>query len=203
MRTSTEIARRPRGRPRAFDRDAALGAAGQRFRTQGFAGTSLDDLAEATGVNRPSLYAAFGDKRALYLAALERTEAWLTGSFQGLLNADPLPLRAVVERMLRFSIDVYLSGDTGPSGCIALNTATVEAVNDPEIRAALARILALEDRMVEAILTKAGSPAPKAHTAIVTGVLHSLSIRARAGESKEAMTQIAIDCADLVAGTPR
>lgn len=200
MRTGTEITRRPRGRPRAFDRDTVLGAAGQRFRTQGFAGTSLDDLAEATGVNRPSLYAAFGDKRALYLAALDSTEAWLTGSFENLLRAD-LPLRAAVERMLRYSIDVYLSGDTGPAGCIALNTATVEAVTDPEIRAALARILALEDRMVEAILTQAGSPAPKAHTAIVTGVLHSLSIRARAGESKEAMTRIAIDCADLVGGT--
>lgn len=202
MRNSTEIARRPRGRPRAFDRDAALGAAGQRFRTQGFAGTSLDDLAEATGVNRPSLYAAFGDKRALYLAALERTETWLQGSFDGLLRAD-LPLRDVVERMLRFSIDVYLSGDTGPSGCIALNTAPVEAVSDPEIRDALRRVLALEDRMVEAILTQAGSPAPQAHTAIVTGLLHSLSIRARAGETKEAMTRLAVDCADLVAGSPR
>lgn len=199
MRNSTEITRRPRGRPRAFDRDTALGAMGQRFRTQGFAGTSLDDLADAAGVNRPSLYAAFGDKRAMYLAALERTEAWLTGSFDGLLRAN-LPLRKAVERMLVFSIDVYLSGDTGPSGCIALNTATVEAVTDPEIRAALNRVLELEDRMVEAILAQAGSPSPGAHAAIVTGMLHSLSIRARAGESKESMTAIAMAAADLIAG---
>lgn len=199
MRTSTEITRRPRGRPRAFDRDTVLGAAGQRFRTRGFAATSLDDLAEATGVNRPSLYAAFGDKRALYLAALARTEGWLEESFAGLLRVN-LPLRQAVERMLLYSIDVYLSGETGPSGCIALNTATVEAVTDPEIAAALRRVLALEDRMVEAILTQAGSPAPQAHKAIVTGLLHSLSIRARAGESKEAMTRLARDCADLVAG---
>jgi AcrR family transcriptional regulator len=172
---------------------------GQRFRTQGFAATSLDDLADATGVNRPSLYAAFGDKRAMYLAALARTEIWLTGSFEGLLRAD-LPLRKAVERMLCYSIDVYLSGDTGPSGCIALNTATVEAVTDPEIRDALGRVLALEDRMVEAILAKAGSPAPHAHAGIVTGVLHSLSIRARAGESKESMVAIALATADLIAG---
>ena len=199
MRTSTEITRRPRGRPRAFDRDTALGAMGQRFRTQGFAATSLDDLADATGVNRPSLYAAFGDKRAMYLAALARTEEWLTGSFDGLLRAN-LPLRDVIKRMLCFSIDVYLSGDTGPSGCIALNTATVEAVTDPEIRAALRRVLELEDSKVEAILAQAGSPSPKAHAGIVTGLLHSLSIRARAGESKESMVRIAMDTADLIAG---
>jgi AcrR family transcriptional regulator len=57
--------KRARGRPRSFDRETALQAAGQRFRTHGFAGTSLDELAEATGLNRPSLYPAFGDKRAL------------------------------------------------------------------------------------------------------------------------------------------
>ena len=201
MRNSTEIAKRPRGRPRAFDRDAALSAAGQRFRTHGYAGTSLDDLTDATGVNRPSLYAAFGDKRALYLAALARTEQWLTGSFEGLLRAD-VPLHEAVARMLRYSIDIYLSGETGPSGCIALNTATVEAVTDPEIRAALGRVLALEDRMVTAILAQAGSATPAAHAAIVTGMLHSLSIRARAGESKESMTRLALDCADVVAGAP-
>jgi AcrR family transcriptional regulator len=198
MRTSTEIAKRPRGRPRAFDREEALNAAGQRFRTHGFAATSLDDLSEATGVNRPSLYAAFGDKRAMYLAALGRTEAWLTESFDGLLEAK-LPLYEAVERMLRYSINIYLSGEKGPSGCIALNTATAEAVTDPEIRAALGRVLALEDAKVEAILAQAGSPSPAAHAAIVTGMLHSLSIRARAGETKEAMVAMAQACADLVA----
>ncbi|MES2443592.1 MAG: TetR/AcrR family transcriptional regulator [Pseudomonadota bacterium] len=196
MRTGTEISR-PRGRPRSFDRDTVLRAAGQRFRTHGFAATSLDDLADATGVNRPSLYAAFGDKRAFYLAALERTEAWLAESFAGLRQAN-LPARKAVERMLRFSIDTYLSGEQGPSGCIALNTATAEAVTDPEIRAALARILALEDREIEALLEQGGSPAPRAHAAIVAGVLHSLSIRARAGESKEKMLAIAMDCAALI-----
>lgn len=198
MRSDTEIPKRPRGRPRAFDRDTALSAAGQRFRTHGYAGTSLDDLSDATGINRPSLYAAFGDKRALYLAALERTEAWLHQSFAGLLRAN-LPLREAVQRMLLFSIDVYLSGEKGPSGCIALNTATAEAVTDPDIRAALARILAFEDEVVTQILTQAGSPMPEAHAAIVTGLLHSLSIRARAGESKDSMTALAMACVDMVA----
>src|SRR5579872_7287735 len=63
--------RRPRGRPRAYDPDAALSRVMETFWKSGYAGTSLDDLAAATGMNRPSLYAAFGDKRALYVKALE------------------------------------------------------------------------------------------------------------------------------------
>jgi len=56
-----------RGRPRAYEPDVALGRALDLFRKQGFAATSLDDLSEATGMNRPSLYGAFGDKRELYI----------------------------------------------------------------------------------------------------------------------------------------
>jgi AcrR family transcriptional regulator len=200
MRTSTEIETAPkrRGRPPGFDRETALRAAGQRFRTHGFAATSLDELADATGLNRPSLYAAFGDKRALYLAALARTEGWLTQGFANLRAAN-LPVRPMLERLFAFTIDVYLSGERGPSGCIALNTATAEAVTDPEIRAALAGILAVEDREIEALLAQAGHPTPQSAAGVVTSVLQALSIRARAGASKEAMTAIAAACVDMVA----
>ena len=60
-----------RGRPRAYDPAQALARAADTFWKAGYAGTSLDDLSEATGMNRPSLYAAFGDKRDLYLKTLE------------------------------------------------------------------------------------------------------------------------------------
>src|SRR5881392_1944302 len=60
-----------RGRPRAYDPQVALARAAEVFWKAGYAGTSLDDLAAATGMNRPSLYAAFGDKRDLYLKTLE------------------------------------------------------------------------------------------------------------------------------------
>ncbi|MBI3517067.1 MAG: TetR/AcrR family transcriptional regulator, partial [Proteobacteria bacterium] len=60
-----------RGRPRAYDPEAALAKATAAFWGAGFAATSLDDLCAATGMNRPSLYGAFGDKRALYHHALE------------------------------------------------------------------------------------------------------------------------------------
>ena len=62
----------PRGRPRSFDREAALGRAMQVFWRRGYEGTSVSDLTRAMRINPPSLYAAFGDKERLYLEALER-----------------------------------------------------------------------------------------------------------------------------------
>src|SRR6478609_10252610 len=65
-----EAARRPRGRPRAFDRDAAVRCAMEVFWEKGFDGTSMSDLADAMGIYSPSLYAAFGGKEDLFREAL-------------------------------------------------------------------------------------------------------------------------------------
>src|SRR3954451_6934537 len=62
---------RKRGRPRTYDPDLALSRAMDVFWKDGFAGTSLDELSAATGMNRPSLYGAFGDKRDLYIKAYQ------------------------------------------------------------------------------------------------------------------------------------
>ena len=61
-----------RGRPRAYEPEVALGKALDLFRKDGFAATSLDDLSAATGMNRPSLYGAFGDKRELFIKSYRR-----------------------------------------------------------------------------------------------------------------------------------
>src|SRR5262245_30196339 len=63
---------RGRGRPRAYDPDEALRGATAAFWRLGFSGASVDQLSDATDMNRPSMYAAFGDKRALYLKTLDR-----------------------------------------------------------------------------------------------------------------------------------
>lgn len=186
-----------RGRPRSFDPDRALKDAGERFRRRGFAGTSLDDLAEATGLNRPSLYAAFGDKRALYLAAIARLTQRVDRSFEGLLAAD-LPLAAAVERLLTGAIDLYFTGDDGPGGCLIIGTATAEATADADVRAALATFIAVQDRRIEQLLAAAGSVDPRAQAPIIASVVQALGIRARAGTPRAALIAIARDCARLV-----
>lgn len=194
MRDSTK----KRGRPRAFDPDTALKAAAERFRAGGYAGTSLDELAAATRLNRPSLYSAFGDKKALYLAALERTHARAERGFVRLAQAD-LPLRAMLERFFTAVIDGYLTGDAGPAGCLFISTAATESVGDPEIRAAIAGFIAMEDRQVEALLRNAGSRAPEVQARVVTAMVHSLSVRARAGASRAELDRAAQDCVELIA----
>jgi len=189
---------RPRGRPRSFDPDRALAAAVERFRTRGFAGTSLDELADATGLNRPSLYSAFGDKRALYLAALERTHARAMRGFDRLTEAR-LPLRPMLETMFRAIIDGYLTGEDRPSGCVFISTAATASVTDEEIRTRLAEFLAMEDERIERLLADAGDAHAKMHAPIIAAIVHSLSIRARAGAPREELDALAANAIDLIA----
>src|SRR3954447_8403912 len=102
-----------RGRPRAYDPATAVARVIDRFWKAGYAATSLDDLSEATGMNRPSLYAAFGDKRDLYIRAL--TQYWdrtRPGVKEAL--AYDRTLRAAFGSLYGRALKVYLSGEGGP-----------------------------------------------------------------------------------------
>src|SRR3954462_9095080 len=123
-----------RGRPRAYQPEVALGKALDLFRKDGFAATSLDDLSAATGMNRPSLYGAFGDKRELSIKSYRRYREDARAAM-GNIFRDELPIRRRLERIYAVALDIYLSGDSGPPGCFTVLTAASEAVNDPDIRA--------------------------------------------------------------------
>ncbi len=195
-----------RGRPRAFDPDAALSQAVDVFWDGGFAATSLDDLTAATGMNRPSLYGAFGDKQALYRKAFdryrERTRVAMAEAFGG----DP-PLRAALRRAYDIGIAIYLSGDSGPRGCFIIGTAVAQAVTDPDIRAALADTLREIDDAFRARIARAqrngelsadADPAKLAKLASAT--LYSLTIHARAGLGRPALEAIADAAVDVICG---
>src|ERR1700743_1227920 len=97
-----------RGRPRAYEPEQALGKALDLFRKGGFAATSLDDLSAATGMNRPSLYGAFGDKRELYIKSYERYRENARAAVRDVFRAQ-LPLRKRLERIYAIALDIYLS----------------------------------------------------------------------------------------------
>ena len=204
MRTSTKQARQ-RGRPRAYDRDVALGAIRDVFWERGFAGTSLDDIAAAAGMNRPSLYGAFGDKREMYLAALQLFAVESGRELQKALEAPTL--REALEAFYSRAIQDYLSGDGSPRGCLVVCTAVTEATCDPAIRSALAAILAEVDAVVAARIARAQAEGHRSMSGdakvlarVATSVLHSMALRARAGARRSELMTIARATAELIAG---
>ncbi|MBW7970441.1 TetR/AcrR family transcriptional regulator [Bradyrhizobium sp. BR 10289] len=105
------------GRPREFDRDAALEAAMHLFWRKGFAAASMHDLCEAMGVSSPSLYAAFGSKEELYLAAFAHYAATEGQAVWDRL-ADGATARAGVENLLMAAAETLPKSRIAPAGCM-------------------------------------------------------------------------------------
>jgi AcrR family transcriptional regulator len=195
-----------RGRPRAYDPAAALRAATLAFWKRGYAATSLDDLAAATGMNRPSLYAAFGDKHALYMRALgQYWDAGLAAMHESLAVERPLPQALLAVYAL--ALDLYFPPKGRPRGCFGIGTATTEAVEDPAIRALFAAGLRRIDEGFAARLRAArqnGEIAraadPAALALIASAVLHSIALRARAGTPRPALEAMAREAVEMMCG---
>jgi AcrR family transcriptional regulator len=196
-----------RGRPRAYDPDVALARALESFWQAGYAATSLDDLSEATGMNRPSLYGAFGDKHDLYLRALAHYWELSRAAMSEALAFDR-PLREALQRVYGVALSSYLSGKIGPRGCFAISTATTEAVRDAKIRMSLAQGLREIDEAFEARIRFAkdhgdlpSGADPAALAVVASAVLHTLALRARAGASRAALRAITDTAVDLICGS--
>jgi TetR/AcrR family transcriptional regulator, copper-responsive repressor len=191
-----------RGRPRAYEPEAALGKALDLFRKDGFAATSLDDLSAATGMNRPSLYGAFGDKRELYIKSYMRYREDSRAAMADIFKT-PAPVRERLARLFAVALDIYLSGEEGPRGCFTVMTAASDAIADPQIRGIVLEGLQELDKafafcfrtaVENGELPKTADPKVLAHLASAT--VHTLAIRARARvprQELEAIVRGAID----------
>lgn len=187
---------RPRGRPRSFDREAALDAAMRLFWRRGYEATSVADLADAMAVNPPSLYAAFGDKRRLFLEAVELYETG-PGSFAAAALEEASTAREAVERLFRGAVEAYSDPDV-PAGCMVVLSATNCGPDAQEIQ----DLLAAKRRRSEAAICeriargRSEGDVPEAVDAdvlagFVAAVFQGLSIKARDGASREALQAIA------------
>ena len=188
----SQIIKRGRGRPRAFEEGIVLTAARDAFWSRGLSGVSLDEISAATGVARPSLAAAFGDKRALYLRTIDAFTNELGKAATKLLSGRG-GLRPELAAFFRGAVELYLSKGE-PRGCMAMCTLPVEAGGDPEIRVRLAGVIAATDAIFIARFRLArdqGQLPPNAdltaHGALATALLHSVALRARAGASKTSL----------------
>ena len=194
-KSSEVMRRRPRGRPRSFDRDQALDAAVLVFWDKGYDGSSIENLTHVMGINRPSLYATFGNKRELFMQAIDRYAATHGNRAFSAFRLEPDNRRAV-ERFFHASIECALAEGT-PRGCLINTVATEAAENDAELRDKLADMFARTDaaiaRRLSANLDAEMSTIhdPEALARMAHSVTHSIMTRARAGSSRDELTQIA------------
>jgi AcrR family transcriptional regulator len=122
------------GRPRGFDRDAALEAAMVLFWRKGFAAASMNDLCDAMSIRSPSLYAAFGSKEALYLEAVERYVRTIGPPIWDRL-ADGATARASLEKLLLAATESLPESTMTPAGCMAALGAVCDEWPAPIIEA--------------------------------------------------------------------
>lgn len=141
------------GRPREFDFDTALERAMQLFWAKGYESTSLEELCEATGLARSSLYGAFGDKHRLFVQALARYEDAGAARLDEVL-ARPLPIKAAIGALLAGVIDNIVAGP-GRRGCLIGNSAAELARNDREVSARVRHSLERVEATFRAALARA------------------------------------------------
>lgn len=183
-----------RGRPRQYDRVEALQSALRTFHEHGYAGTSLDDLAAAMKMNRPSMYNAFGNKEALYRSSLELFIDAMTSASRITLASSPILAESLVA-FYAAALDVYFNEEPA-RGCFVFCTAPAEAMTHPEIAKDLGEIIVKIDRVLEERFVQGQSDGQLAPTLTPTlaaqvaqAVLHTLALRARAGESRRSLNK--------------
>lgn len=180
------------GRPKTFERETALAQAAQVFWQQGYAATSMDDLGKAMGLNRPSIYNAFGNKAALYRESL----AMFCGQLdQGIENsiADTDNLRDGLIQFFDQALNVYCAPE--PSlGCLMICTAPAEAINTSSVKADFAALIKRLDEVFEKSLKRAvqageleADSDPKMLAMSLQASLHTIALRSRAGASKQSL----------------
>jgi len=182
--------KRPRGRPRQFDEDEVLDAAMRVFWQKGLSATSIDDLTLAMGMNKPSVYRAFGDKEAIFRLTLDRFCKAMEQALRSTLFAEP-KLERGLTAFYTTALGVYSSGEES-LGCLMMSNATCSAPTHPEVKADLLRVLQSIDDAFEKRFKKAHSEGqvPKrfdceSRARLAQAILHSLSVRARAGEDQK------------------
>ena len=182
--------RRPRGRPRSFDRDAALDSAMEVFWEKGFEAASLSDLTKAMGINPPSLYATFGDKEKLFLEAIERYRG---NQGEACPYAAEPTARSAIEKLLT---DLAIEfTDTGhPRGCMMVMAATTSSGTSAAFQQALARQrdegkAHLKARIQQGI--KDGDVAPDTDAGALANfcqaIIAGMSLQARDGASRKTL----------------
>ena len=184
------------GRPRSFDTATVLQAIEEQFRATGYAGTSLDDVAAATGLGRGSIYAAFGDKHELFMRSLEgfchRNEAHFAAVLDG-------PDETAVSRLHALLVGSAQVGDGGTEPkCMATKFAVELDEQDPKARERVAQSFSVLRRRVRDCVLAAqrnGDVDPSADADVLAGLIYTvtrgLQVMASAGQTADELEPVA------------
>jgi AcrR family transcriptional regulator len=183
-----------RGRPREFCVDRALAQALRVFWEKGYEGTSLNDLTEAMGITRPSLYAAFGNKEALFRKALDLYQSEKLAYIQRALEQPTA--RQVAETMLRGAVDNVTSCEQ-PHGCLGVITSVAcgaesQSVREEVVKRGEAGKRALTERFVRAREEGDLPPHidPEGLMRVLIALLQGISVQASQGASREELERL-------------
>lgn len=183
-----------RGRPREFDPEEALSAALQVFWRRGYDGASLAELTEAMGITKPSLYACFGNKEALFRKALDLYERDKLCYVKSALEAPTA--KSVAERLLRGSLKIQTGADD-PQGCMGVissvgGTAHAECIRDEILARRASSDRALVERFERAD-DEGDLPEgiePQSLACYLTTVMQGMAVQAGAGVPRERLEQL-------------
>ena len=189
-----EAATAPKGRPREFCVDAALAAALRVFWSKGYEGASMADLTEAMGITKPSLYAAFGNKEALFNKALDLYEREKADYMRAALDAPTA--RGVAERLMYGALDMY-SCPENPGGCLGvINSVACGAEAECIREAVVARSAAAKHAMLERF-TRAKAEGdfpddvdPAGLAAFLTAMNQGMAVQAGAGATRAELERL-------------
>lgn len=179
-------------RTKEFNPEEALEAAMELFWRRGYEATSMRDLLEGMGIGRGSFYDTFGDKRALFLAALDRFEESRTTWAIEVLQESPSPL-AGIEEVFRRTVE-NLVGYEPRRGCLLANSAVELAPHDPEVATRISGYVRRTEKAFEDALERARvrkeipkKSDPRALARFLVTNLHGLRVMARAGADRETL----------------
>ena len=197
MTTETQsCAKKGRGRPKVFDREAALDKAMTLFWQHGYEATSLSDLVEATGAKAPTLYAEFVNKEGLFRAVLDHYIAHFAAKHEAKLCCDDKRVDEALKDYFTAVATCYTSKDT-PAGCFMINTSAALAASSKEIAKTIKSRHAVQEQTLREFLQhrqeKGEIPAGKDVKELalfLSCVLQGMSISAREGASFDTLMQI-------------
>lgn len=153
MSTDTSCVKKSRGRPKVFDREAALDKAMALFWKHGYEATSMAHLVEATGAKAPTLYAEFTNKEGLFKAVLDRYIARFAQKHEACLFCEERSLEEALEDYLSIVAKLFTDKDT-PAGCFIICTSSVLAASSEDIATVIKARHAMQEKTLVHFLQK-------------------------------------------------